>query len=191
IVRHASDTPTDSADLQVGTLYLRADENRGEIFVGAVEPMGFGPSANNFELITHAYFVSPTSDFDPNLPSLRRLALTTGANPLVTEEEVLIGAEDLQVQFGIDTDGDGSVNSYVDADGALDYSQVLSVRVWIRMRTEAQEDAFTDNATYEYADVVFTPSTSADDSDDHLRRLLASKTVTLRNRVVELNGGAL
>ncbi|MEO0423920.1 MAG: PilW family protein [Pseudomonadota bacterium] len=191
IVRHVADTATATADLQAGTLYMRADENRGELFVGTTEPAGYAPTAGNFALIVHAYYVSPTSDFDPALPSLRRLTLESGANPTVADEEVLAGAEDLQVQFGIDTDADGSVNSYVDADPALDYSQVMSVRVWLRMRTDQDEDAFVDNATYTYADVSFSPSNTADPDDDRLRRILTSKTVALRNRVVELNGGAL
>ncbi len=191
IVRHVADTATETADLEAGRLYLRSDENRGELFVGTTEPSGFSPNAGNFALITHAYYVSPRSDFDADQPSLRRLSLESGANPTVVDEEVLMGAEDLQVQFGIDTDSDGSVNSYVDADPALDYTQVISVRVWLRMRAELNEDGFTDNASYSYADVSFTPTDTADESDDRLRRLLASKTVALRNRVVELNGGAL
>ena len=189
VVRHAGDAPVATADLQAGRLYLRTDENRGELFVGSTEPLGFSPNAQNFPLITHAYYISPTSELVPDVPSLRRLVLTDGANPTVVQEEVFLGAEDLQVQFGLDTDGDGSVNSYVDPDGALDYTQVLSVRVWLRLRTEQAEDGFTDDATYQYADVTFTPTDTADASDDRLRRLVASKTIALRNRVVELNGG--
>jgi type IV pilus assembly protein PilW len=191
VLRHAGDTPIAAADLQAATLYVRADETRSELFVGTNEPTGFGPTANNFRLISHAYFISPASDLDANVPSLRRLVLgSDGTDPMVTEEEVLAGAEDLQVQYGLDTDGDGSVNSYVDPDPAVDLTQVLSVRVWLRMRTEVFEDGFEDNATYVYADVEFSPSATADTDDDRLRRLLVSKTVALRNRVVELNGGA-
>lgn len=189
VVRHVSDTPVDTADLQGGRLYLRTDENRGELFVGTDEPTGFGPDATNHAMITHAYYVSPRSDLDPDVPSLRRLVLAQGANPTMTDEEVVHGAEDLQVQFGIDTDGDGSVNSYVDPAPALDYAQVLSVRLWLRMRTTRPEDDFTDNATYVYADVQYAPAQTPGEEDDALRRLLASKTIALRNRVVELNGG--
>jgi type IV pilus assembly protein PilW len=189
-VRHAADRPVDTADLEAATLYLRADENRAELFEGTTVPTGFGPGAQNFPLITHAYYISPRSDLDPAIPSLRRLELgTDGANPAVRDEELLPGAEDLQVQYGIDTDADGSVNSYVDPAAGIDFSQVLSVRVWLRMRTLRPEEGFEDNASYVYADVSYTPTTTADTQDEAMRRLLVSKTVSLRNRLVDLTGG--
>ncbi len=190
VVRHAADTAIATANLQAGHFYIRADEAHAEIFIGTVEPNGFAAAAQNFELITHAYFIAPGSDLDATMPSLRRLELDdNGVNPQVNNVEVLSGAEDFQVQYGLDTDTDGSVNSYVDADPALDFSQVLSVRLWLRMRNTTQDETFTDTATYTYADQSFVPSTTVDTSDDHVRRLLVSKTISLRNRLVVLNNG--
>ncbi len=190
VLRHAADTAVATANLQAGHFYIRADESHAEIFIGTVEPNGFAAAAQNFELITHAYFIAPGSDLDADVPSLRRLELDdNGVNPVVNNVEVLSGAEDFQVQYGLDTDNDGSVNSYVDADPALDFSRVLSVRLWLRMRNNVEDERFSDTATYTYADKSFSPATTVDTSDDHIRRLLVSKTISLRNRLVVLNNG--
>jgi hypothetical protein len=51
----------------------------------------------------------------------------------------------------------------------------VAVRIWVRVRAEAPERGFTDNRTYQYADIQpFTPN-------DNFRRVLISRTIYLRN----------
>ena len=64
--------------------------------------------------------------------------------PQVEDDEVMSGVEDFQVQFGVDTDGngaaDGAVNMYVDPDNpvlAQPGMRVRSVRVWMLVRNES------------------------------------------------------
>jgi len=188
VVRHASDTPVPAGTLEPGRIYIRADESHAQIFEGVAEPPGFGPEAQDFELETHAYFVAQNSDFAGTLPSLRRLSLSDGgAAPEVSEAEILPGVEDMQVQVGLDTDGDGSVNMYVNPVGGLDTTQILSVRLWLRLRAETTELAFVDQARYLYADQDYSPATTPSPDDDALRRLLVTKTIALRNRLVAPN----
>jgi type IV pilus assembly protein PilW len=185
IVRHAADTPTPPGALEPGRIYIRADQSHAQVYTGTTPPPGFGPEAQDFELETHAYFVSEASDFAGAVPSLRRLALADGgAAPEIAQTEVLSGVEDMQVQLGLDTDADGSVNMYVNPVAALDASQVLSVRVWLRLRAETTELGFVDEARYLYADQDFTPTETPSPEDDALRRLLVTKTIGLRNRLV-------
>ena len=102
--------------------------------------------------------------------------MTLDTGPEIVDEELVPGVEDPQVQFGIDTDADGSVNSYVNPGSpALAGVEILAVRLWLRLRAEREELGFTDEATYEYAGRSFTP-------DDALRRLVVSATIQLRNR---------
>jgi prepilin-type N-terminal cleavage/methylation domain-containing protein len=185
VVRHAADTPTPPGALEAGRIYIRADQSHAQVFTGTTPPPGFGPEAQDFELETHAYFISQASDFAGDVPSLRRLALSDGgATPEIAETEILSGVEDMQVQFGLDTDGDGSVNMYVNPVPGLDASQVLSVRVWLRLRAETPETGFVDDARYLYADQDFRPKETPSPEDDALRRLLVTKTIGLRNRLV-------
>ncbi|NNF62362.1 MAG: hypothetical protein HKN06_13675, partial [Gammaproteobacteria bacterium] len=100
------------------------------------------------------------------------------------DQEVLSGVEDFQFQFGIDTDGDLDANRYVNAnnpmlvpgDPAFDpNAQIVSVRIWLRMRTIHPEQGHTDTSAYVYADHN-TPA-----PNDNFRRLVVSKTIQLRN----------
>ncbi len=88
------------------------------------------------------------------------------------------GVEDLQVQFGISPDGSGRVSHYVEPDSSeVPGAQVVSVRVWLRVRSDEAEPTFVDTQTYRYADVEFTPS----GREKNFRRALMSRTMTLRN----------
>ena len=152
------------------------------------------------------YYVSQQSDSSTTTPSLRRKVLTTdGTNPVITDEEILPGVEDFQVQFGIDTgdhdstvgidvDDDkngipdnpnGLVSRYVNADdtmlkapvdGGLQ-AQVVAVRIWLRIRADDLEPGFFDTRTYEYAGVTY----KAAGADRGYRRVLVSRTIFLRN----------
>lgn len=190
VFRHADKVPVVTANLVAGQMYIRADEAHAEIFVGTTEPAGFAADAQNFILTTVAYFVAKDSTALSGVPSLRRaMVSTTGGATTVTIEELVPGVEDLQVQYGIDTDADGSVNSYVNADQVPNFAGVLAVRVWVRARSEVAELGFVDDAQFIYADRSFQASTSAGSGDDALRRVLASKTIELRNRRIAVTAG--
>jgi hypothetical protein len=59
----------------------------------------------------------------------------------------------------------------------LDRVQVVSVRLWIRLRAEQPDPGFVDDRTYRYADVEYTPA----GDERNFRRLLLSRTIALRN----------
>jgi type IV pilus assembly protein PilW len=189
VVRRAADEATDAASLEAGRIYVRSDESpRGELFTGT-EPPGYSPLAENHRLISHVYYVRPWSyvDADGNrdgLPSLRRKVLGRFAGqPTITDEEVIPGVEDMQLQLGVDTDGDEAPNLYVDPDNdtVLDGlgATVVSVRLWLLMRTEREELGYEDKATYTFADV--TRKTGTAEFPDPFRRLLVRRTIALRN----------
>jgi hypothetical protein len=52
--------------------------------------------------------------------------------------------------------------------------QVISVRLWVRVRAEDPEMGFVDNRNYVYGSTNFTPN-------DSFRRVLMSRTIFLRN----------
>ena len=170
VVRHASSNP---AALQAGRIQIHSDRAHGELFDNGVQPAGFVTTSETFNLITHGYYVSRDSTATNGLPSLRRKALIAG--PDVTDEEIIPGVEDLQVQFGVDTTGDGIINRYVNPGAVPIGSPILAVRLWLRLRTENIEVGFQDDNVYTYADQVVGPL------NDNFRRLLVSKTILLRN----------
>ncbi len=181
-VRHVNDEEVATAVLEDGVVYVRSDETlRGQVFVGTDEPGGFNGRPVNHALNVNLYYVRPYSfTAGDNQPSLRRLRLS---GTTLLDEEVINGIENMQVQFGVDTNDDKSPERYVNSDSALlanPANQVVAVRMWLLARTEQPEDAFSDDATYTMGDVVVSP---ADDDavPTGFRRLLISRTIQLRN----------
>jgi type IV pilus assembly protein PilW len=194
VVRHAGADIIDAGALEAGKIYVRTDQSpRGELFVGA-EPGGFGTMAENHVLETHAYYVRPYTFVNADgskdgVPCLRRLVLADGGDdPRVEDTEVMSGVEDLQVQFGVDSDGilgesDGSVNMYVDPDNPVLAEagvRVQSVRLWLLVRADNIELGFEDDARYRYANVDYAIDERPDLPQGY-RRLLVTKTIELRN----------
>lgn len=125
------------------------------------------------DLIVNSYYISQNSTGRPGIPSLRRISLVTG--PSFSDEEIIPGIEDLQIQFGVDPTGvSGIATKYVDPDDLAAGEQVVSVRIWLLVRAETAEVGFTDGREYRYADRVYTPG-------DGFRRLLISRTIQVRN----------
>jgi hypothetical protein len=148
------------------------------------------------DMVVQAYYVATDADGHPKVPALRaKLLSTVGTTPGFVDQEIIRGVEDIQVQFGVDPgadlDGDGKgddpsgdgmadfvdglATTYVNpGDALLASAQVVAVRIWVRVRADAEEPGFKDNRKYDYADTSFT-------ANDGYRRVLASRTVFLRN----------
>jgi type IV pilus assembly protein PilW len=174
------------------TMHLQsARYEDAQLFIGTAVPAGYvAATSQTHRLIVNGYYVSTASSQDAAgnpVPSLRRKRLAAG--PAIVDEELLSGVEDLQVQFGVDTDvvgaGErGSINRYVNpGDPILDPAhanfipdaEVLAVRVWLRVRAERPERGYTDTTNYVYADQN-VPAIG-----DQFRRMVVSKTIYLRN----------
>jgi hypothetical protein len=147
-------------------------------------------------MIVESYYVALNADARPGMPALRAKTLTTdGANPVVTDQEVIRGVEDIQVEFGVDPGADvdkdgvidlvpgvgvaatvnGDTQRYVPPNDAIVATgQVVAVRIWVRVRAEEAEQGYRNRRTLTYAGVTFTPN-------DQFRRVLMSRTIFLRN----------
>ncbi|MCZ0955143.1 MAG: PilW family protein [Rhodospirillaceae bacterium] len=198
MIRRTSESPTPPDTMRRGTLYVRtARFGPGIIFDGVApppEPPAEPPlQSRSFQLLSRGYYVSQRSSLDTPgnpVPSLRMKTLAgSSSGPRIVDQEVVPGVEDLQVQFGVDTDrvgefGRGSVNRYVNpGDPSLDRgdpaflpeARVIAVRVWLRVRAERPEQGFSDTAEYVYAD----QNTAA--PNDAYRRIVVTRTIQLRN----------
>jgi type IV pilus assembly protein PilW len=164
--------------------YLRSSLFEGQLFKGSDEgslPTIDAPAVRTAELIAHGYFIHASESSDATkcpgsdaVPSLYRISLVNGA---LASEEIAYGVDDFQVQYGLDTDNDNSVDSYVDAAAASDamWGQVIAARIWLLVRAECPETGFTNESTYTMAGTNHTPA-------DRYRRHLFTSTVMLRNR---------
>ena len=186
VVRRVREDVVAPAALLANRLYVQSFRGTpGLIFQGPGTPPGFDPDfiTEFHELTVSGYYVSAPAGA---VPMLRRWTLRGLA---LIDEEVLPGVEDLQIQFGVDTDlpgtdDRGAVNLYVNANDPIltpgnpafnDDFEILAVRIWLRVRAERAENGFTDTTNYVYADQnVAAPG-------DGFRRVVVSKTIYLRN----------
>lgn len=199
--------------LAAGVAYIRTSPNVGMLFVGADFPDSSGydelttgrTEYSNHLLVSRVYYVSDYTDAPGDgLPSLRRADLAQG--PLMESEVLLAGVEDFQLEFGVDVaidgdpipvnqPGDAQVDAYVTADAitndtgglglAWNNGTVLSVRLWLLMRSEREDrDNIGGPQTFTIAGAA--PVTF----DDGYRRRLVTSVIKLRNTFqIDLQGG--
>jgi type IV pilus assembly protein PilW len=168
-----------------GRLYIQSTPVQGTIFVAqgsctnpdnaACVPGAYPPlTAETRELDSTVYYVSDVSVGGVPVPALRRKRLATGS---MLDEEVISGVEDLQIRFGIDSDGDTNADSYVDpqADPVAHGGRIVAATIWLRVRAEEPEIGFADDRGYRYADID-EPA-----PNDTFRRIVVSRTISLYN----------
>lgn len=176
------DSETGSSAHSAWTL-LRTDLVRGAFFIGGgTIPPGMNAVTTNRRWLSHVYFIAP--DATSGIPELRRLTL--GSGPNLYNRELVPGVQDLQIQYGVDNDGNGSPDQFVEP-GMEGNANVVAARVWLLMRSDVAEPDHDDSAnTYEYANKAYTPGDGGDGTETaneptQHRRLLMSTTVALRN----------
>ena len=169
--------------------FMRTTLFRGAVFKGAdTADAGndvTGAAVRTAELVARAYYIGTsgtggTCPADGQVPSLYRQIVVDGSQ---RSEEVARGVDNLQVQYGVDTDNDGAIDQYLNAyDTGLrttdEWNQVIAARVWLLLRAECPETGYTNDNTYVMGDVNYTP---ADTAGRGYRRQLYTATVYLRN----------
>ncbi|WP_347257829.1 PilW family protein [Methylocaldum sp.] len=134
------------------------------------------------KLVSNIYYVGKRNDAAANEPALFRKPLlgssaSGGQNSAAAGagEELVEGVENMQILYGEDTDSDGTPNQYVAASAVANWSNVVSMRLSILMRT-AENNLTTEAQGYSFN------GQSAIAPDRRLRRVFTT-TVTLRNRL--------
>lgn len=181
VVRHASENVIDPAS---GGVKLQVTLQDAQAFTGAVPPDSAGLESQTRGVVVNAYYVDDASSFDDGLPSLRRQTLVNGA--VMEDQEIITGVENLQVQFGLDTNFDGTVDRYVDPDGMVADATIVAVRFWMLVRSDDSPGAgFRDERVYQPLDADAAPIVPGADPlyPVEFQRLEVTKTVFLRNLV--------
>ncbi len=130
------------------------------------------------------YYIWSEDPEDLNAPrSLYRRVFDQGVpdEPGKPEDwELLEGVRDMQLTYGVDTNGDELLDSYVDADGVTDWGQVLAVKINLLLRST--DDNLVDrpmSLPFQDDDGDFF---TAPDNDRHLYQVFTT-TIGLRNRL--------
>lgn len=178
VIRRAS---AREAALTANTLQIQSNRMRAEIFADGVRPAAFGaaPASQTHDLVVHAYYVGSVGNGPNGLPqwALRRKELASaGGAPTIVDTEIIRGIQDMQIEFGIDRNGDNSADQYVDPESAaIGTNAIVSVRVWLLAVSDDEEEGFVNDTEYQLANF------DHDAFDDGRRRVVVQKTIQLRN----------
>jgi type IV pilus assembly protein PilW len=174
IVRHAS---PGTATLTNNRIQIQSSRVGGTLFSNGTMPAGYAasPISETHDLVVNAYYVSRVAGSPSTFPlwELRRKALIAG--PAIQDEVVIPGIQDLQLQFGVDTDSDSRTDRYVNPESVPAGARVISVRIWLLAVSDEAEAGFTNDKAFAYANINHGAF------NDSRRRLLVSKTIQLRN----------
>jgi type IV pilus assembly protein PilW len=189
VVRRADSTVTATGSLTAAQVYVQANADPNE----SQNPIIKLGSAANFPLLNrdattlapvrkyhvHIYFVAPcsvptgggsvctgaTDDGGRPIPTLKRLELTLdsgGALDMVLTP-LVEGIENLQIDYGVDSDADGAPNgAYVAAPASIaDWQNVVAVRLNVLARNVEASGGYTDTKQYDMGVVgLITPGGS-------------------------------
>ncbi len=173
-------------DADSNQFFLNTNSSNGTIFPGKSNL----PVINNaqvWQYLHHVYYVKDESQGDISVPVLMRGALSNAGGDLMLFQPMIDGIEIIHLMYGVDTDGDGSVNAYISPNVmTTNYwdnanAKILAVKVYILARDILPDADYVNETTYLLGDLSFTPDTT----NNHYRRLLLNSTVTLYNAGVD------
>ena len=126
---------------------------------------------------THTYFIADTGRDNASGQDITALYRFDGTSAV----ELVDGVEDLQIEYALDTDGNGRIDAFNDADAltAVEWSEVTAIRISLLMNSVEAASAVV--APYTYFPTQSTPITPA--ADDLRLRQEFSSLVSVRNAV--------
>lgn len=167
----------------------KAIRGTGSCTSGVVESAeGYDDGAQIIKMVSRGYFVGVSANGKGN--SLYEVALNTASTGFTyTTRELVDNLETMQLQFGVDINSDGYPNAYmraheIDADAAIDWGNVVAVRVGLLMRTpeEVAENAITKTFDVAGTRVIAGAAGGPGYTSDQRLRYVFSNVVKLRNR---------
>lgn len=155
-------------------------------FLGASCPSAssytYKPGSMMLRLSSSAYFIgnSTLGNGTRSLYAMELEGTTTGTS---IARELLVGVDDMQLVYGVDSDNDGTVNSFATANNVTNWSQVVSVKVSLLVRS-TRTNLATGNQPYIYTTTAGSSAeTTVTPSDGILRRVF-TETIVARNRTL-------
>jgi len=152
----------------------------------AITPMqaklftGVTPNIANAEIypyLHHTYFVQAHAT---DGTKLSRFSFIDGN---FSNDLVVSNIEQIRIDFGVDTNGDGRPESYLASSNITDLmwrtNQLVSARIYVLARAKNKDLTLNNNTEYNKRFSPFTPT-----NDDNYRRFLLSTTVVIKNNMM-------
>ncbi|HYG54826.1 MAG TPA: PilW family protein [Burkholderiales bacterium] len=123
----------------------------------------------------NVYYISTNNGHGVNVPTLKRLSLDGSS---WTTTPLVEGIEEFHLEYGLDTTGDGGVDSYTATPAdATAWSNVMAVKIWILARNIEESAEAITNKDY----VLGSATTTTYSPTDKYRRHVYSTLVRLVN----------
>ena len=161
-----------------GGIYLRTNGTVGLLYrapLGGVPTIAVPLPRTEWEYRPAIYYIRQFANVPgDNIPTLCRKVLA-GVGPSMTTECIATGIENLQIEYGIDTSGDGNPNVYMSTPTLADLQGVVSARIFLLARTTEIDTRYTNQKTFSISNAPdFTPA-------DSFHRRVFSTTVSIQN----------
>ena len=185
-IKRVVSSTTAEANIDDDRYYMMTNMTIGAVFAGD-EATPTIDNGNIWEYQHHIYYVREDTVGTNKIPVLVKGWLRNGTNPPIIFDPVVDGIEMIRFTYGVDTDNDGVVNSFVSADNMTAQlwdnegdNQILAVTMYVLVRDIYPDYDYENKNTYTLGDIS-VDFIDANGDGDNYRRLLFSSTVTLYN----------
>lgn len=192
VVNRVSTRVTEKASLQGSRLYIQATPIDIVLSRGDADPDPFilqneeDEDADIRTVLKHIYFITSCSDCASNdgVPTLRRLEIANNGG--LTSIALVEGIENMQIDFGLDDNGNSSPDRFVaEPASAVEWSSVVAVRINLLVRNILATPGHEDTKEYLLGSGVSTSGTVTEKVvgpfNDGFKRSVYSVTVRLQN----------
>lgn len=129
--------------------------------------------------MVHIYYVANNTEGSDGIPALKMAALGPSGFAVTT---IATGVEQLQVEYGLDADSNGTPDSYTTTPGSVgNWRNVVSAKVHILSRNTSPTPEFTDTRTYTLGNKADSTANTYGPYGDNIRRHVFSTLVILSN----------
>ncbi len=165
----------------VGSLIHNGNAAAFALSTSTVEPLQAPMSF--WKYVPRLYFIRSYAETPGDaIPALCRMELQHAASAEMAVECLADGVENLQIEWGLDSDNDCVVDTYTSSPAADALAQTaITARLWILVRTTEPDGGYRDDKTFDFGDFETSEAFA-----DAFHRRVYSTTVQLRNPVGDL-----
>ncbi len=176
-IKHLRGGPATARD--IGKTYLRTNGTVGMIYQ---EPMPASPSVDipapfeDWEYAPAIYYVRNFAQVaGDNTPTLCRKIMDASMAGGLASDCLAEGVEDMQIEYGLDINGNGSVDRFTDAPIPSEYGSIISAKISLLVRSVEATPGFVNDKTYQLGNsAAYTPN-------DAFYRRVFTTSVIIRN----------
>ena len=134
----------------------------------------FGTAIDYGVTAVSSFAIRPVAKPDGTLSS-SLFCSTDGGATWPAANELIADVDNMQILYGVDTDFDGAANAYMRINDVADIDTIVSVRIWLLMRSPTASNPSVAATDYILAGVTYRYT------DRFVRRVLQT-TINVRNR---------